>query len=391
MTNQPYPGATPPPLPENRAPDPNQQAGWNQQYSQQQQYGQQPPPPPPQYRQPPSRQGTGSVFFSSCLAAGCATLLAPLLLLAGLVFIVASLASVDFSGSGSASFSGVSGDFREKLLRKGEAGRGTIAVISVRGEINGNGSELDGSGTLVHVADQLRAAAKDDEVKAVILQVDSPGGGLTPSDILYNEVMKVRGEGKIVVAWAGSLMASGGYYIAAAADGIMASPTASIGSIGVIMQRFQVDGLMKMLGLKFDPIMAGSSKDMGSPFRELTPEERAVFQESVDHAHNRFIGIVAKGRGMARDEVEKLADGKLYTADASVANGLVDRIGYIDQAVTWTEELTGEEDMRIVSYRRVFSFSDIWSDSSRGLAILFDRLLARTTAHPRLAAEWTGE
>lgn len=386
MTGQPYQGETPPPLP--GQPPQGQPNGW----SQQQQY--RPPPPPPYYQQPPHspppRAGGG--FFQSCMVAGCATLLAPAVLLVGFLLLAGALVNSGFGDASSAldTYSGASSLFKEKVIREGSPDQGTLVIISIQGEIAGNGSGLEGTGMLGAVSEQLRAAAENRDVKAVILQIDSPGGGLTASDILYNEIMKLRGKGKIVVAWGGSLMASGGYYIAAASDGIMASPTATVGSIGVIMQRFQVDGLMKLIGLKADPIMAGANKDMGSPFRDLTPEERALFQENVDHAHRRFIGIVAKGRGKPEAEIEKLADGRIFTADACLKNSLVDKVGYMEDAIAWTEELAERKDMRVVAYRRVFSFADILSDTRSGAAALAGGW-ASGASHPRLQAEWTGE
>ncbi len=381
MTNSPDSPGTPPPLPN----QPNY--GQYQQQHQQQQWQRQAPPPPPNYHAP-ARPSTGGTFLQSCLVAGCATILAPLfLLIAFAVFLGFSFSSFDSSTFESTS----SPLFQEITLREGVAGKGKIAVINLRGQIDGQGSDLEGDGTIGLICEQLKVAEKDESVKAILLQVDSPGGGLTPSDIIYNKILNVRAEGKVVVAWAGGLMASGGYYISAASDAIVAGPTATIGSLGVILQRFQVNEFMDKLGLKVDPIMAGESKDIGSPFRDMTLEERQLLQRNVDHAHDRFIGIVAKGRGMSREAVVALADGKLFTADESVENGLVDDIGYIDDAIAMTEELVGSSDMRVVGYNKVFSFADVFGGSSRSFQTLINAITKQTDTTPKMVSEWTGE
>lgn len=385
MTNSPDSPGNPPPLP-------NQTNYEQYQQQQQQQWQRQAPPPPPNYYPPHSysyeRPSKGSTFLQSCLVAGCATILAPIfLLIAFVVFLGYSFSSFDSSTFESTS----SPLFQEKNLRKGEAGKGKIVVINLRGQIDGQGSDLEGTGMIGMICEQLKVAEEDENVKAILLQVDSPGGGLTPSDIIYNKILNVRAEGKVVVSWAGGLMTSGGYYIAAASDAIVASPTATVGSLGVILQRFQVDGFMDKLGLKADPIMAGESKDIGSPFRDMTPEERQLLQRNVDHAHDRFIGIVAKGRGMSREAVVALADGKLFSADESVQNGLVDDIGYIDDAIAMVEELVGSSDMRVVGYSKVFSFADVLGGSSRSFQTLFKAINKQTDTTPKMISEWTGE
>ncbi len=379
---------TPPPLP-NWHNQNQQQPGWGQTPPpgpDQQQYRQ---PPPPRYIPPPPRSGTAGIFLHSCLVSGCAIAAAPVVLLGLLALVVIFVANSGLADP-SSTLDSTSSVFSEKVLRRGGADKGTIAIISVQGEIDGIGSPLEGTGMLGSVSEQLRAAREDDEVEAVIIQMDSPGGSLSASDIIHNEIMELKTSGKPVVVWAGGLMASGGYYIAAGADSIIASPTAMIGSIGVILQRFQIDGLMKMLGLKSDPIMAGKSKDLGSPFRDMTPEERALLQKTVDQAHRRFIGIVASGRGLSEEETAKLADGAIFTAEDSLDHGLIDKIGYFDTAIATAEELAGEQDMRIISYRRIFNLSDLFSRSGRNVLSLLGKLAASGETHPRLAAEWTG-
>ncbi|MDR1533881.1 MAG: signal peptide peptidase SppA [Planctomycetota bacterium] len=241
----------------------------------------------------------------------------------------------------------------------------------MQGEITGGGSPLDGDGLLAEASEQLRAAAGDARVKAVLLQIDSPGGGLAASDQLHHEVEKLGRTGKPVVAWAGGVMASGGYYLAAAASGIMAGPTAVVGSIGVVMNHFQAAGLLRWLGIRADPIISGPRKDIGSPFREMTREEREILQARVDDSHRRFVALVAKGRKLPPEKVEELAGGDVFSAEEARENGLVDRIGYVDDALEWLEELSGGRGMRVIGYRRPPSLYDLVGEIGEAGAAAF--------------------
>lgn len=314
------------------------------------------------------------------------------MLVFGLFFFL-YLLSGDGSGDASGTFDsfGVLGgtNLRTKVIRSGSSGTDSIALVCVQGTIDGDGSPLEGTGMLSFVSEQIRAAAEDSSVKAVVLQVDSPGGGLSASDQLHNEVVNLRSKGKKVIAWAGGMMASGGYYIAVGAEGIMASPTATVGSIGVVMQHIQVKDLMTKLGIKVDPITTGEHKDMGSIFRDMTPEERRYLQSYVDVSHERFVDLVAQGRGMTRDKVAVLATGKIFNADDALASGLVDKIGYIDDALRWTEELIGRSDMRVISYRRPMGFGDLFREAGHGAAAAALELDAAPTV-PRPMAVWEG-
>lgn len=346
-----------------------------------------PAPPPPQ-------PTMGATFLQSCLVAGCASVLTPIVLAFGFFLLLFALLSAGMSDA-STSFDSLvpisaSANLREKLIRQGRDGAGTIAIVSVHGIIDGGGSPVEGEGALAFVSEQLRAASEDKRVKAVILQIDSPGGGLTASDQLYNEVLELKAKNKIVLAWAGGLMASGGYYIAVGSDGIMATPTSTIGSIGVIMQHLQFRELLDKIGVKADPIVSGERKDIGSPFREMTPEERELLQEYIDTAHRRFVSVVAKGRGMEEEAVAELADGGFFMADAALEKGLIDRVGYIADALKWAEEKAGEKDMRVVSYKRLLSFGEIFREAGRGAASAVVESAAENS-HPRAMAVMEGK
>lgn len=342
----------------------------------------QPPPPPP-----PSRPGTGSTFFSSCLVAGCATLLAPFAIMFGLAVLVYFVSSSGLGDVGSAFDS--SATVLEKELRPGTTGAGTIALVTIHGVIAGDGSSLESDGPLAYVCEQLRAAARDKNVKAVVLQIDSPGGGLSASDIIHNQVLKLRAAGKKVVAWGGGLMASGGYYVAVAAESVVASPTATVGSIGVVMQHFQVAGLLDKLGVKVDPITAGDKKDMGSMFREMTPAERDYLQRYIDQSHERFIRIVSEGRNLPDAQVRALADGGIFTADEALEKKLVDEVGYMDDALARAEHLACGKGMRVVTYKRILSLGDLLGNAGRGAGQAMMEAATEAPA-PRAMAVWDG-
>ena len=350
-------------------------------------------PAPP----PPGGMGVGQNIAQSCLIAGCVTVLVPCLMVFGFFLFLYFVAVSGMEQAGNAGGGGLGSIYQssgntnlsERQLRRG-SDDAVIAIVTIQGVINGNGSPLDGDGSMAYVSEQLRAVAANDNVRAVILQVDSPGGGLTASDQLYNEVKKLREKNIPVLAWAGSMMASGGYYIAVAADEIMASPTATVGSIGVIMQHFQVRELLEKIGVKVDPITSGERKDLASPFREMTDEERQLLQNYIDTAHKRFVDIVAEGRKMPEEEVRKLADGGIFSAEAAKENGLVDSVGYIDDAIAWAEAKAKKKNMRVIGYRRIISFGDLFREAGRGAAGAVIESAANEPATPRAMAVWDG-
>lgn len=210
------------------------------------------------------------------------------------------------------------------------------------------------------VVERLRAAEEDPAVKAVILKIDSPGGSITGSDIIYHRVKELQATGKKVVASLGDLAASGGYYVASPADSIVAHPTTVTGSIGVIIQSLNLEGLMGKIGVKDVTIKRGEEKDILSPFRDLTPEERAMLQGVVDEMYDRFLEVVAEGRGFSPEELKAVAGGRIFTGTQALANGLVDEIGYQDTAIDKAFELAGLEEATVIEYRKVYSIFDLF-------------------------------
>jgi protease-4 len=190
------------------------------------------------------------------------------------------------------------------------------------------------------ILEQLKKFREDRSIKAIVVRINSPGGAVAPSQEIMEEIIKTK-KVKKVIASCGSLAASGGYYIASAADLIMASPGSATGSIGVIMQLANVEALTKKLGVDFYDIKAGALKDMGSPFRPLTPEEKAVFQGLLNNIHEQFINDVAKNRKLPVEKVRKLADGRVYTGQEAKELGLVDAMGNFNDAVERAGRLGG--------------------------------------------------
>ncbi len=207
--------------------------------------------------------------------------------------------------------------------------------------------------TLVRVREELKKAAEDDRVRALIVRINSPGGTVTASDIIYHEIGSFRETRKVpVVAVMMDVAASGGYYVALAADTIVAHPTSVTGSIGVIMLTINAQGLMEKIGVAASAIKSGPRKDMGSPFRELTGEERAIFQGVIDELQVQFVTKVAERRKMPLETARRVADGRVYTAEQAAANGLIDRIGYMDDAVKAAKRAAGLDEARVIVYHR---------------------------------------
>ena len=205
-----------------------------------------------------------------------------------------------------------------------------VAVVTVE-------SVIEDSRDTVRALDRL---AKNEGIRAVVLRVDSPGGGVAPSQEIYDAVVRVR-EKKPVVASLGNLAASGGYYIASACDPIVANPGTLTGSIGVIMQTANLSELLKKLGFQGIVVKAGKFKDIGSPLRDMTEEERRLLEGLLDNVHGQFIGAVAKGRKLTVEEVRPLSDGRIYSGEQALKLHLVDQLGGLRDAVYLAAQRAG--------------------------------------------------
>lgn len=213
---------------------------------------------------------------------------------------------------------------------------------------------------VARISEELKKAAKDKRIKGVVIKVNSPGGTVTSSDIIYREINRFKEERKIpVVACIMELAASGGYYVALAADTIIAHPTSVTGSIGVIALKFNAKGLMEKIGIEDETIKAGDKKDLWSPFRPSTEEEREILQNMLDDFHRRFMDIVAEGRkGLTREQIRLLADGRVFSAEQAVEKKLIDEIGYLDDAIELVKKRAGIDKARVIVYHRPYSYKN---------------------------------
>ena len=207
-----------------------------------------------------------------------------------------------------------------------------IAVVEISGVIT------QSSG----IIEEMHQYLEDEGVKAIILRIDSPGGGVGPSQEIHREVLKVKTRKKVVTSM-GSVAASGGYYIACASDLIVANPGTITGSIGVLMEFTNIEELFKKIGIKGVVLKSGEHKDIGSPFREMTPEEKKIIQAVIDNVHQQFIQAVAEGRKMDHSKVAQIADGRILTGEQAKQAGLVDQIGNLQDAIDTTAKLVGIE------------------------------------------------
>ncbi len=226
-----------------------------------------------------------------------------------------------------------------------------VALIRIEGVI------LDAQATI----SELKHYSDNPLVKAIVLRIDSPGGGVVPSQEIHDAVKRVKNKSnKAIIASMGTVAASGGYYIAAATDRIIANPGSLTGSIGVIMEMANFEGLMKKVGVEGVVIKSGRFKDVGSPLRKMSDEERKLLQSVMDDVHQQFIQAVADGRSLEVSEVEPLADGRIYTGRQAKEARLIDELGDLDDAIHIAADIAGMEgEPKVVEPRKRFSFRDI--------------------------------
>ncbi len=236
-----------------------------------------------------------------------------------------------------------------------------VALIDVDGVIlnmEAPGLLRRGEHPVSLLTEQLDMARRDASVKAVVLRINSPGGSVTASELMHDEITRYRKKtGKPVVAVMMDVAASGGYYIACACDEIVAQRSSVTGSIGVIMQMFDLTGTMYKLGIKADAITSGENKAAGSPFKEMTPEQRELFHTMVGKMHEQFIDVVVAGRPkLTREQILTLADGRVYTAQQALDAGLIDRIANMRESVDLAKQKSGAKSIRLVAYRRPLGY-----------------------------------
>jgi protease-4 len=224
-----------------------------------------------------------------------------------------------------------------------------IAIVEIKGVIT------QSSG----IIEEINQYQEDEGVKAIILRIDSPGGGVGPAQEIYREILRVKSKKKVVTSM-GSVAASGGYYIACASDLIIANPGTITGSIGVLMEFTNIEELFKKIGIKGVVLKSGEHKDIGSPFREMTPEEKKIVQGVIDNVHQQFIQAVAKGRKMDQAKVMQIADGRILTGEQAKQIGLVDQIGNLQDTIDIVAKMVGIEGKPNILYpKRRFSLWEL--------------------------------
>jgi len=261
--------------------------------------------------------------------------------------------------------------------------KGKIAVIPLTGTIASQQGSLFFGPTITPgiVREQLGRAEKDVAVKAIVLRIESPGGAVAPCQQILGEIERVKEKKPIVVSME-NIAASGGYYISTKADKIVALPGTLTGSIGVISQIPNVEGLYEKLGIKMQTFKGGKYKDMYSGLRELTPEEAEIMQRMTDEYYEQFVEVVAEGRGLSNEDVRSLATGQLYTGTEAQRLGLVDELGGLDTAIDLAAGLAGVEAPEVeyyqapgLSLRSLFGLADaiqlrLWGLSAQDIILL---------------------
>ena len=324
---------------------------------------------------PKKKKGSGwKVFFGIVLVL---SILANGFMLIAMIGMGAVLA-----GSGASGDDGVT----EKVLFDGPH-TSKIAVINIEGVIGAEMSDW--------VHRQIKAAENDDNVKALIVRIDSPGGGVSSSDQIHYYISQFKEHtGKPVLAFMQSIAASGGYYSAVACDEIMAEPTVITGSIGVIMNHLVIKDLLEQkLGINPVTLKSGKRKDWPSMFNETTDEEKQYLMDRViTPAYDRFVDLVAQGRGTVLNEaqIRELADGSIYTAQQAVDNKLIDEIGYLEDAVRRTMQMARVADAKVVTYEELFSFWSMLGAQSKSKINLETEILEKIAA-PRILYLWDGK
>jgi protease-4 len=253
--------------------------------------------------------------------------------------------------------------FYEEVI-EGDDYTNVIAVFDVEGTIQDTGeASLLSSATYNHRAfmDKLKMAEENDDIKGIILRVNSPGGGVVESAEIHEKILDIKKVKKPVYVSMGSMAASGGYYISAPADKIYASPETMTGSLGVIMHGYNYEKLAKKYGVEFETIKSGPHKDIMSPTREMTGEEREILQNMINNSYDQFVKVIADGRGMTEKEVREIADGRIYDGRQAKENHLIDDFGHLDDVIAAMKTDIGEKDAQVIRYTDEAGFGSLFS------------------------------
>jgi protease-4 len=264
------------------------------------------------------------------------------------------------------------------------SGSNKVVIVPIKGVILfRDGIGINGGGAAGEALKQIQQATQDDAVKAILLDIDSPGGGVTASDVLYHALRKFRmsRSDRRIVAICGDMAASGGYYTAIAADHIIVRPTSMLGSIGVLMPRINIHQMGEKIGLQDASIRSDENKDFNNPLRPPDPARDAAIQKMVDTLHLRFSQLVAERRKLSDTDVAQVADGSVFGASESLENGLADQIGYWEDAIDRCAELLGVDRVIVYRYSTPFSLKNIFG--AMGRATVQGVVSAAPQSHPQ--------
>ncbi|MDQ0208125.1 signal peptide peptidase SppA [Alkalicoccobacillus murimartini] len=287
---------------------------------------------------------------------------AGLLIISTITNLAVGLASMDFDDY-------VSSDFSETTIQEGTEGK--LVVLNLSGVIQDVGSQgLFGSDMYDHQAflTQIKSAGEDPTVDGIVIRVDTPGGGVLESAEIHDRITEAQElHDKPVYISMGNMAASGGYYIAAPADRIVASPNTITGSIGVIMESINFTEFAENYGVTFNTIKSGPFKDIMSPYKEMSDEEREILQSMVDESYDEFVRIISDGRDMDENEVRDIADGRIYSGNQALENGLVDDLGDLEDTIGFLSEELGGGEYQVVTYDYAAGMYDFFGMTAQKL------------------------
>jgi len=248
------------------------------------------------------------------------------------------------------------------------------------------------SGNANTVLRSIRRATHDEDVKGLILEINSGGGGITDSDVIYRALLRFKEADpeRVIVSIFGDTAASGAYYIALASDYILAHPTTLTGSIGVVLQTYNIKELAQRLGISDVTITSGENKDMLNPFKDVKPEQREMLQKVISAMHSRFVSLVVQHRKLPMDVVEPLADGRVFVAEEAWKHKFIDGIGYAEDAQAKIAELLKAEDgVKVYRYGEHVTLFDLLSRPGFGLQFDLKRLMQNEANGPKLMYRWS--
>jgi len=328
--------------------------------------------------QPPPRRGMSA---GAKWAIGC-----------GAAFVLAVLACFIIAIAGVVGGISAAGEF-------GALPSGNVALVRVEGPITASSAAglFGAAASSERIADQLQQAARDGQIKAVLVRIDSPGGSAAASQEIYQEIRRVRERGKPVYVSMGDVAASGGYYVACAAERIFANPGTITGSIGVIAGSLDMSGLLNKIGIHPEVVKTGEFKDMGSGLRPMTARERQLTEQLLDNIYQQFVGAVAAGRELPKDRVLKLADGRVLTGEQALKLKLVDELGGMRPALRAVARRAGiRGEPKVVELRKRGLFDVLFGDVKAGPpprmgGILYDRVADLLTRGALTVEEGVGE